>query len=198
MDADKMVTASFVVQSAPSTFSETAEGCANGTQPPGWDIFDGGETGTILCTTSVKKVGNTSIAISRDNLIYKNLPGTFTGDVSVSLWMFPATDSNTNNSFRLGHVDAGREAISIRINESNRWFLGSDANVIGNYSGTWTFVQMQIDTVNGTLDVWLDGDHVLSNFSVNLPQGINSIGVHSGRGAVGHTSYFDELIISSS
>jgi len=176
------------------TFREDGEGCPNGTQPPGWDTFIGSESGTILCTTSVKKIGTTSIAFSRDNVIEKDLPNTFVGDVSVSLWMFPTPDHNTNSVFYLRHTDGSQ--FTIQINESHTWF-GTGNQFSAPYSGTWTFVEMAINTVSGTVDIWLDGVQVLSNGSVSLPNGINTLGVHSGRGGAGHTSYFDELVITS-
>ena len=179
------------------TFRDDGEGCPNGNQPAGWDIFEGTESGTILCTTSVKKVGTTSIAVTRDNLIRKNLPSTFVGVLSASLWFFPATDSNTNAALMLGHTATGVNTIGVRINESDQWFLSAGQVPLAPYSGTWTFVEMQIDTVNGTAAVSLDGVQVVTDEPVSLPQGINSLGVRSGRAGAGHTSYFDELVITS-
>ena len=185
----------------PTTFREDAEGYADGAQPAGWDIFEGGEGGNIWVTTSVKKVGSASIAFSRDNVIRKKLPTTLTGVVSVSFWMFPTPDGNTNSGFHFGHTDTGKEAIKIRINESHTWFLDSaffNQQYLAPYSEAWTFIQMTLDTVNGKANVRLNGVQVASNASFSAPQGINIIGVISGRGGSAHTSYFDDLVLSSS
>jgi hypothetical protein len=109
--------------------------------------------------------------------------------------MFPTPDHNTNNSFRLGHTNTG-DSVWMHVNESHRWWFRS-GQLIADYSGTWTLVEVHINTISGIVDISLDGVEVVTNAVVNLPQGINRVGMHSGRGGAGHTSYFDELIITT-
>ncbi|MDP6455692.1 MAG: hypothetical protein QF898_20610, partial [SAR202 cluster bacterium] len=184
-----------VVEEKKLSFTENGEGYEDGAHPDGWDIFEGGESGTIAVSKSVKKVGEASIAVTRDNYICKNLPNEFVGKVSLSVWMFPTPDNNTNNSILVRHKDDIGGSIGIHVNESHRWwFRGS---VIANYSETWTLVQMLINTITGKLNIWLDGVMVVSDATVDVPQGLSRVCFLSGRGASGHTSYFDELVMMS-
>ena len=176
-------------------FREDGEGYEDGAHPDGWDIFEGSESGTIAVSKSVKKVGEASIAVSRDNRICKNLPNEFTGKVSLRVWMFPTPDNNTNNSILVRHKDSLGDSISIHVNESHRWwFRGA---VIADYSETWTLVEMLINTVTGKLNIWLDGVMVVSDAAVDVSHGLSAVCFHSGRAGQGKTSYFDELVMMS-
>ena len=97
-------------------FKENGEGLIDGQPVPGWTVCDGA-CASVTATTSVKKVGQVGIRVNGDNLRHKPLPQTLTGLLEMSLWMFPATDSNTNNSLRLSSP-LTRETVIIRVNET--------------------------------------------------------------------------------
>ncbi|MBF8264911.1 MAG: hypothetical protein HW384_775, partial [Dehalococcoidia bacterium] len=203
-------------------FREDGEGLTDGQVVPGWTLCHTPPAcATVTASSSVKKAGKNGIRVSGDEYRDKPLPGNLVGRLEVNLWMFPATDSNTNNSFAFGHAVGGdnmTNTVSIRINETNTWFLNTPAGhgggssavgfsrdgwVLGRYSKSWTKVRLVLDPAQETVDVFLDDVQVGFGISTIgqdgtkwLSKGINMISTHSGRGAVGHASYFDDLTIA--
>ena len=208
-------------------FREDGEGLADGQEVPGWTFCNPSDPvvcATVTATHLVKKVGVVGIRVNGDSRRYRILSETLTGRLTVDLWMLPATDSNTNNSFALGFFTPGNDepdsSVVIRINETNTWFLNTPAGhgagsavggwsnrdgwILGPYKMDWTKVRLVLHPELETVEAYIDDVQVgfaISTLhpdgSPSLSQGVNSIGMHSGRGASGHDSYFDDLVIIS-
>lgn len=59
----------------------------------------------------------------------------------------------------------------------------------------WTHLRIVIDTVRSRYSFWIDGQQAAGDVPAlaDLGGGIDTIGVHSGRGAVGHSSYIEDV-----
>ena len=169
----------------------------------GWSLgqCDGTEPGNPpTCQTNVFMIGTGSLLVSRDNLCFKTLPTTLKGNVVFRAWAFPATDSNTNFFIILGDSKVSKEAILIRVNETNRWFADtfSPEVPVANYSLTWTKIKIVINTDQNTFSLWLDDVLVAQDkpTQASISGGINSFGLTSGRGTQPHASYIDDIRMS--
>lgn len=163
----------------------------------GWDLRDGHESGFVRCQTTTLRSGAQALEVKRDNLTWKKLPRPLRGIVEFTAWALPARDRNTNFSIRIGRHDGQREAIIVGLNESNRWFHNAQGHqrFVARYSMDWTPLRLVIDTVRSRYSFWIDGQQVAGDVPVaaDLSGGIDAIGVHSGRGAVGHSSYIEDM-----
>jgi hypothetical protein len=182
---------------------EGGEGLADGQATPGWTACDF-PCPSVTATTAVKKVGDVGIRVNGDSTRYRPFAEPLTGLLEFSLWMLPATDSNTNNVMRLETPTA---EFTVRINETNTWFFTSPVpgggRTLGPYTMDWTWVRLAMDTVHETVDIYLDNVSVASGLSTIGPDGtrylspgITMLGMQSGRGGAGHDSYFNELTIT--
>jgi hypothetical protein len=176
---------------------DDGEGLTHGQAVPGWTLCDPG-CASVTATTVVKKVGAVGIRVNGDNHRYKPLAATLFGDLDVNVWMFPATDSNTNFNLVFGS-DTSTLPVNIRINETNTWFLttASGTTTLAAYNLNWTKVRLVLHTSTESVDVFINDVQVASGISApGLGSGVGLVGTHSGRGGAGHDSYFDQLVIS--
>ena len=155
----------------------------------------------MKCQNKIVKEGSGSILVSRDNLCYKTLSTPLVGRIEFKAWALPAKDSNTNFSIRLGSSLTSRESIVVSTNQTNRWFYsrkGSGRPVAKNYRLDWTEVKIVINSQKSTYSLWIDNQLIEQNIPADrsIQNGIDSIGLHSGRGKSAHASYIDDIHIS--
>lgn len=166
----------------------------------GWNKFDGPEVGYIRCQKDITKFGTSTLVVSRANVTWKDLQTPLRGLIEFSAWVLPAQDYNTNFSIRLGSTNNQREAIYIETNESNRWFyreINKGQIPLTNYKLDWTHIVIIVNTLNSSYSLWIDGIQYVGNAKAmdSIETGINTIGIMSGRGTSGHSSYIEGIVL---
>ncbi len=149
-------------------------------------------------------------SIANDFGAWIPLPKPLTGKVILEIWMDPKVGSDTNNFFSLifDNNVGGRSAITGK-NDSDRWiYKGPDEKPFDSLDGGGHNIRIEYDTETAIYDYYFDrdrdGDFDSQDFiMLNVDFGIGhagksltGIGINSGRGGGGTTSYFDDLRVS--
>jgi|GEM_PF-3905938 len=163
----------------------------------GWDIREGHESGIDpTCQTEIFKVGSGSVKVSRDNVNRKLLPVSAKGIVEFEAWVLPGTQGS-NFGLSLGNTGTSTEAIAVSVSDSSSWAYRVQSSLVylAPYSQTWTKLRIRVDTEAGTMDLWIDDYQFLNGITLyhSLSEGINIIGLSSGRAGSAYDSYIDDI-----
>ena len=124
------------------------------------------------------------------------------GLVSIEIWMDPKLGSDTNNILTLETPTTGIGGSGIfGKNETDRWFFsdGFGANFFQNLDGQGHEIRIEYNTAFAEYDLFFDNALVASDVLFNtslIGQPITGVGILSGRGGNGTTSFFDDLKVS--
>ncbi len=164
----------------------------------GWDQCDGTESGNPpTCQSSEVKVGSGSLLVSRDNICWKEFSEPLKGLIEFSAWIKP---NSGDNNFGLS-IGTARGASSIALVKSDAmvWAAHYEGSyhVTGPYLPEWKKARFLIDTSTNKFSLWMDDTLVAKNVTTTLPisDGIKTIGLSSGRGAVAYDSHIDDIWI---
>jgi len=191
---------------------ETYDGLSLGSTVPTWIPIRPQDDPT---TPTVQNVSFNSAPhgaeLTNDYSSLRPFPQPLTGIVIIEIWMDPKVGSDTNNFLRivLNNASSGQDAV-IGKNDSDRWFYtdASSGQVFFEpVDGEGHNIRVEYNTDTATYNLFFDrdgdGKFGSQDFSVfNVPYTgsaglpVTGIDMNSGRGGIGTTSYFDDLVVS--
>ncbi len=172
---------------------------SNGQTLPGW--IQGINGGQIYAQSSEYISPPMGAAVNGDwnaNRWFTKTQGTIIFEID----MKPKLGSATNNAFWIG--DENVIYFVFWKNDADKWwYFDQNAPVperwvsFANYDGQWHHFKMIYRTFDNTFDLYMDSTLVVQNVQYldgyDWTAGISRVGIHSGRGGGGTTSYFDNL-----
>jgi pimeloyl-ACP methyl ester carboxylesterase len=196
-----------VVTAAPVTCLHVdGEGLANGQAIPGWNVLIDPKATVTTVTASTNSAavhsGSRGVRVNGDFHLGKALDVVAKGVVTIDYWHFPCPGASTNSGLQImGQRGDPDRFLSIHKNDQDLWWV--EGRQAATYSGGYTHIIVTMNTETGYYDVRINGVPVANQWQVNpaslerLRNGIHYVSFHSGRGALGTSSYFDDLTITS-
>ena len=191
------------------------EGLADEAPIPGWDLVFGGPPpiATVTATDDAAGIhsGDRGVRVNGDFHAGKEFDIVAKGIVTVDYWHFPKPGSSTNSQFLLyggehpgdyGGVDYW-SYLAVHKNDEDLWWIsdgGGQHPSVASYSEEYTHIVIIIDTDTGLFDLNIDEELVYQGTVEYADRieasGIRYVAVHSGRGATGQDSYFDDFVVT--